>query len=57
MDTEFLRAMTATGVMFSSISMFFQLISIVGLSGAHFGKESYIMLIVWALIGLVFYTM
>ena len=26
------------------------------LVGVHFGKESYIMLIVWVAIGLVFYT-
>lgn len=53
--TKFLKAMAATGVIFSVIFMILQLIPIPGLSGVHFGKESYIMLIVWIVIGLVFY--
>ena len=53
--TKFLKAMAATGVIFSVIFMILQLIPIPGLSGVHFGKESYIMLIVWIAIGLVFY--
>ena len=28
-----------------------------GLPGVHFGKESYIMLIVWIALGLVFYAL
>jgi hypothetical protein len=35
--------------------MILQLIPIPGLSGVHFGKESYIMLVVWVLLGLIFY--
>ncbi len=35
--------------------MILQLIPIPGLSGVHFGKESYIMLVIWVLIGLIFY--
>ena len=53
--TPFLKAMAVTGVVFSVAFMILQLIPIPGLSGVHFGKESYIMLIVWIAIGLVFY--
>ena len=51
----FLKAMAVTGVIFSVIFMILQLIPIPGLNGVHFGRESYIMLIVWIAIGLVFY--
>ncbi len=54
--TKFLKLMAIAGVVFSTIFMILQLIPIPGLSGVHFGKESYIMLIVWILIGLVFYA-
>ena len=53
--SAFLRAMAITGIGFSLAFMILQLIPIPGLSGVHFGKESYIMLIVWVLLGLVFY--
>ena len=53
--TGFLKAMAVTGAVFGVIFMILQLIPIPGLSGVHFGKESYIMLIVWIAIGLVFY--
>ena len=53
--TPFLRAMAITGVCFSTIFMVLQLIPIPGLNGVHFGKESYYMLIIWSLIGVVFY--
>lgn len=53
--TKFLKVMALTGVIFSVIFMILQLIPIPGLSGVHFGKESYIMLIVWIVIGLIFY--
>ena len=55
-STPFLKAMATTGVVFSVIFMILQLIPIPGLNGVHFGKESYIMLIVWIVIGLVFYS-
>ena len=55
--TSFLRAMAATGVAFSVIFMILQLIPIPGLNGVHFGKESYIMLVIWIAIGAVFYAM
>ena len=54
--TGFLKAMAATGVVFSMIFMILQLIPIPGLSGVHFGKESYIMLIIWIILGLIFYA-
>lgn len=53
--TVFLKVMAVTGVVFSTVFMILQLIPIPGLSGVHFGKESYIMLIVWIVIGLAFY--
>ncbi len=55
-STLFLKTMATTGVVFSVIFMILQLIPIPGLNGVHFGKESYIMLIIWTLIGLVFYA-
>lgn len=53
----FLKAMAVFGVIFSVIFMILQLIPIPGLNGVHFGKESYIMLIVWVALGAVFYFM
>lgn len=54
--TPFLKAMATTGVAFSIAFMILQLIPIPGLSDVHFCKESYIMLIVWIVIGLLFYV-
>lgn len=50
-----LKAMAVIGVAFSVAFMVLQLIPIPGLSGVHFGKESYMMLIVWVIIGIAFY--
>ena len=47
--------MAVVGVIFSVAFMILQLIPIPGLSGVHFGKESYYLLIVWAVLGLIFY--
>ena len=47
--------MAVLGVVFSVIFVILQLVPIPGLSGVHFGKESYIMLIVWIVIGITFY--
>ena len=55
--SRFLKIMADVGVIFSVIFMILQLIPIPGLNGVHFGKESYIMLIVWIAIGLIFYAM
>ena len=52
----FLKVMAAVGVGFSVIFMILQLIPIPGLNGVHFGKESYIMLIVWIALGAIFYA-
>ena len=53
--SRFLKAMAWIGVLFSIAFMILQLIPIPGLIGVHFGKESYIMLVVWIVIGLAFY--
>ena len=53
--TKTLRIMAGSGMVFSVIFMILQLVPIPGLNGVHFGKESYLMLVVWILIGLVFY--
>lgn len=54
--TPFLKAVAVTGVCFSSIFIVLQLVPIPGLSGVHFGKESYMLLIVWVVLGLLFYS-
>ena len=53
--TVFLKGIAWIGVIFSLAFMVLQLIPIPGLLGVHFGKESYIMLVIWVLIGLAFY--
>lgn len=50
-----LKILSIVGVVFSIVFMILQLIPIPGLSGVHFGTESYIMLGVWVLLGLIFY--
>lgn len=47
--------MAVAGVVFSIVFMILQLVPIPGLKGVHFGKESYLMLVVWVVMGLVFY--
>ena len=51
----FVKVMAIAGVIFSVIFMILQLIPIPGLSGVNFGTESYIMLVVWIVIGFLFY--
>lgn len=51
------RIMAYLGVLFSVAFMVLQLIPIPGLSGVHFGTESYILLAVWIVLGLLFYFM
>ena len=53
--SKFLKGMATTGVLFSVAFMILQLIPIPGLSGVHFGNESYIMLVVWIALGTMFY--
>lgn len=50
-----LKVMAILGVVFSVMFMILQLIPIPGLNGVHFGKESYLMLLVWVVVGIVFY--
>lgn len=54
--TPFLHVMGVLGVIFSVIFIILQLIPIPGLSGVHFGRESYIMLAIWTVLGLAFYA-
>ncbi len=51
----FIKIMATAGAIFSIVFIILQLIPIPGLSGVHFGKESYIMLIIWIALGVVFY--
>lgn len=53
--SKFLKTAAALGTMFSCIFVILQLVPIPGLSGVHFGKESYIMLLIWIALGVVFY--
>lgn len=50
-----LKVMAVVGVAFSVTFMILQLIPIPGLSGVHFGKESYLMLVIWVVLGILFY--
>lgn len=50
-----LKILAIVGIVFSIAFIILQLIPIPGLEGVHFCKESYIMLIVWVIIGLIFY--
>ena len=47
--------MAAVGIVFSIAFMVLQLVPIPGLTGVHFGTESYIMLLVWIVLGAAFY--
>ena len=53
--TLFKKIMAVIGALFSAAFIVLQLIPIPGLSGVHFGKESYIMLIIWIVLGIIFY--
>lgn len=49
-----IKVLATMGVIFSTVFMVLQLIPIPSLPGVHFGKESYILLLVWIVIGLIF---
>ena len=49
-----IKSLAAVGTAFSVLFMILQLIPIPGLEGVHFGKESYILLLVWIVIGAIF---
>ena len=53
--TPFLKTMATIGVGFSLTFIVLQLVPIPGLSGVHFGKESYLLLVVWIVLGALFY--
>ncbi|MBQ6320863.1 APC family permease [Candidatus Saccharibacteria bacterium] len=53
--TPSLRLCSILGAIFSCIFMVLQLIPIPGLSGVHFSRESYLMLLIWIVLGLLFY--
>lgn len=50
-----LKAVAIIGIIFSVTFMVLQLIPIPGFESVHFSKESYIMLVIWIALGLVFY--
>lgn len=53
----FVKIMAVIGAMFSVAFMVLQLIPIPGLEGVHFVDESYIMLVVWIVLGVLFYLL
>ena len=54
--SKMLKTVSILGMIFSSIFIILQLIPIPGISGVPFGKESYIMLVIWTAMGLIFYA-
>lgn len=54
--TPFLKAMASVGICFSVAFIVLQLIPIPGLTGVNFGKESYLLLVVWVALGFLFYS-
>ncbi len=55
--SRFLKVTAVLGVVFSMIFMILQLVPIPGLEGVNFCQESYLMLVVWVTLGIVFYFM
>ena len=51
----FLKVMAYIGAAFSCIFIILQLVPIPGLSGVRIGKESYLMLVIWIVLGAIFY--
>ena len=55
-DANFrLKIIAVIGMVFSLIFMILQLIPIPGIPGVHFVEESYLMLLVWIIVGALFY--
>lgn len=54
-SSGFIKFMAVLGAFFSALFVILQLVPIPGLSGVHFGKESYMMLVVWIALGVLFY--
>ena len=53
--TLFLKIMATLGAIFSVCFMILQLVPIPGLEGVHFVNESYMLLLVWIVLGAIFY--
>lgn len=53
--TVSLKIFAIIGIAFSAAFIILQLIPIPGLEGVHFCWQSYVMLVVWVLIGVIFY--
>lgn len=53
--TLLLKVMAILGLLCSVAFIILQIIPIPGLSGVHFGNESYLMLLVWVVIGALFF--
>ena len=53
----FVRIMAVIGAIFSLAFIVLQLIPIPGLEGVHFVDESYIMLVIWIVLGVAFYLL
>ena len=53
----FVKIMAIVGSVFSVAFMVLQLIPIPGLKGVHFVDESYIMLVIWIVLGVAFYLL
>ena len=53
--SPFLRWMAVLGSTFSLTFIVLQLVPIPGLEGVHFGGESYVLLVVWIVLGIMFY--
>ncbi len=54
-DSKFVYVLGLIGVIFSLIFVILQLFPIPGLNGVHFCTQSYIMLVIWIVLGLYFY--
>ena len=53
--SSWLRVLAMLAVLCSAFFIILQVIPIPGLHGVHFGRESYLMLVVWIVLGLSFY--
>lgn len=53
--SDLIKTMARVGTVFSILFMILQIVPIPGLDGVHFCKESYLMLLVWIVMGTVFY--
>lgn len=53
--SPFLKWMAVLGATFSLAFIVLQLVPIPGLEGVHFGGESYVLLVVWIVLGIMFY--